>query len=181
MSNALQPVLDVSKLVAWRHALHRCPELGFELSETEGYIERQLRELGIETHSAIGQIGLVGVLRKGDSNRAIGLRADMDALKIQELNTFEYRSKTEGHMHACGHDGHSAMLLGAAEALRSLEFDGTVYFVFQPNEEHGLGAQAMIDDGLFDRFPMDAIYGMHNMPGRPAGQLAMKSGGIMAG
>lgn len=181
MSNTLEPALDISKLVAWRHALHRCPELGFELSETAGYIERQLRELGIETHSEIGQVGLVGVLRKGDSNRAIGLRADMDALKIQELNTFEYRSKTEGHMHACGHDGHSAMLLGAAEALRSLDFDGTVYFVFQPNEEHGLGAQAMIDDGLFDRFPMDAIYGMHNMPGRPAGQLAMKPDGIMAG
>ena len=181
MSNALHPVLDVSKLVAWRHALHRCPELGFQLSETASYIERQLRELGIETHSEIGQVGLVGVLRKGDSNRAIGLRADMDALKIQELNTFEYRSKTEGHMHACGHDGHSAMLLGAAEALRSLDFDGTVYFVFQPNEEHGLGAQAMIDDGLFDRFPMDAIYGMHNMPGRPTGQLAMKPGAIMAG
>lgn len=181
VSNALHPVLDVSKLVAWRHALHRCPELGFELNETAGYIERQLRELGIETHSEIGQVGLVGVLRKGDSNRAIGLRADMDALKIQELNTFEYRSKTEGHMHACGHDGHSAMLLGAAEALRSLDFDGTVYFVFQPNEEHGLGAQAMIDDGLFDRFPMDAIYGMHNMPGRPTGQLAMKPGAIMAG
>lgn len=181
VSNALHPVLDVSKLVAWRHALHRCPELGFQLSETASYIERQLRELGIETHSEIGQVGLVGVLRKGDSNRAIGLRADMDALKIQELNTFEYRSKTEGHMHACGHDGHSAMLLGAAEALRSLDFDGTVYFVFQPNEEHGLGAQAMIDDGLFDRFPMDAIYGMHNMPGRPAGQLAMKPDGIMAG
>ena len=181
MSNTLEPALDMSKLVAWRHALHRCPELGFELNETAGYIERQLRELGIETHSEIGQVGLVGVLRKGDSNRAIGLRADMDALKIQELNTFEYRSKTEGHMHACGHDGHSAMLLGAAEALRSLDFDGTVYFVFQPNEEHGLGAQAMIDDGLFDRFPMDAIYGMHNMPGRPAGQLAMKPDGIMAG
>ena len=181
MSNTLEPALDISKLVAWRHALHRCPELGFKLNETAGYIERQLRELGIETHSEIGQVGLVGVLRKGDSNRAIGLRADMDALKIQELNTFEYRSKTEGHMHACGHDGHSAMLLGAAEALRSLDFDGTVYFVFQPNEEHGLGAQAMIDDGLFDRFPMDAIYGMHNMPGRPAGQLAMKPDGIMAG
>ena len=181
MSNTLEPALDISKLVAWRHALHRCPELGFELNETAGYIERQLRELGIETHSEIGQVGLVGVLRKGDSNRAIGLRADMDALKIQELNTFEYRSKTEGHMHACGHDGHSAMLLGAAEALRSLDFDGTVYFVFQPNEEHGLGAQAMIDDGLFDRFPMDAIYGMHNMPGRPTGQLAMKPGAIMAG
>ena len=181
MSNTLEPALDISKLVAWRHALHRCPELGFELNETAGYIERQLRELGIETHSEIGQVGLVGVLRKGDSNRAIGLRADMDALKIQELNTFEYRSKTEGHMHACGHDGHSAMLLGAAEVLRSLDFDGTVYFVFQPNEEHGLGAQAMIDDGLFDRFPMDAIYGMHNMPGRPAGQLAMKPDGIMAG
>ena len=181
MSNTLEPALDISKLVAWRHALHRCHELGFEINETAGYIERQLRELGIETHSEIGQVGLVGVLRKGDSNRAIGLRADMDALKIQELNTFEYRSKTEGHMHACGHDGHSAMLLGAAEALRSLDFDGTVYFVFQPNEEHGLGAQAMIDDGLFDRFPMDAIYGMHNMPGRPAGQLAMKPDGIIAG
>ena len=181
MSNTLEPALDISKLVAWRHALHRCPELGFELNETAGYIERQLRELGIETHSEIGQVGLVGVLRKGDSNRAIGLRADMDALKIQELNTFEYRSKTEGHMHACGHDGHSAMLLGAAEALASLDFDGTVYFVFQPNKEHGLGAQAMIDDGLFDRFPMDAIYGMHNMPGRPTGQLAMKPGAIMAG
>ena len=181
MSNTLEPALDISKLVAWRHALHRCPELGFELNETAGYIERQLRELGIETHSEIGQVGLVGVLRKGSSSRAIGLRADMDALKIQELNTFEYRSKTEGHMHACGHDGHSAMLLGAAEALRSQDFDGTVYFVFQPNEEHGLGAQAMIDDGLFDRFPMDAIYGMHNMPGRPAGQLAMKPDGIMAG
>jgi len=181
VSNTLEPALDISKLVAWRHALHRCPELGFELNETAGYIERQLRELGIETHSEIGQVGLVGVLCKGSSNRAIGLRADMDALKIQELNTFEYRSKTEGHMHACGHDGHSAMLLGAAEALRSLDFDGTVYFVFQPNEEHGLGAQAMIDDGLFDRFPMDAIYGMHNMPGRPAGQLAMKPDGIMAG
>ena len=181
MSNTLEPALDISKLVAWRHALHRCPELGFELNETAGYIERQLRELGIETHSEFGQVGLVGVLCKGSSNRAIGLRADMDALKIQELNTFEYRSKTEGHMHACGHDGHSAMLLGAAEALRSLDFDGTVYFVFQPNEEHGLGAQAMIDDGLFDRFPMDAIYGMHNMPGRPAGQLAMKPDGIMAG
>jgi len=181
VSNTLEPALDISKLVAWRHALHRCPELGFELNETAGYIERQLRELGIETHSEIGQVGLVGVLCKGSSNRAIGLRADMDALKIQELNTFEYRSKTEGHMHACGHDGHSAMLLGAAEALRSLDFDGTVYFVFQPNEEHGLGAQAMIDDGLFDRFPMDAIYGMHNMPGRPTGQLAMKPGAIMAG
>jgi len=181
VSKALQPVLDVSKLVAWRHALHRCPELGFELGETAGFIERQLQELGIETHSAIGQVGLVGVLRKGSSDKAIGLRADMDALKIQERNTFDYRSKTDGHMHACGHDGHSTMLLGAAEALRSADFDGTVYFIFQPNEEHGLGAQAMIDDGLFDRFPMDAIYGMHNMPGRPAGQLAMKSGPIMAG
>ena len=101
----------------------------------------------------------------------------MDALKIQERNTFDYRSKTEGHMHACGHDGHSAQCCWARQRrCAQPDFDGTVYFVFQPNEEHGLGAQAMIDDGLFDRFPMDAIYGMHNMPGRPAGQLAMKPG-----
>ena len=168
VSKALQPVLDVSKLVAWRHALHRCPELGFELGETAGFIERHCRSWVSKPIAQLGRSVWWAFLRKGSSDKAIGLRADMDALKIQERNTFDHRSKTDGHMHACGHDGHSTMLLGAAEALRSADFDGTVYFIFQPNEEHGLGAQAMIDDGLFDRFPMDAIYGMHNMPGRPA-------------
>jgi hippurate hydrolase len=178
-SEHIQP--DSAALTSWRRTLHRCPELGFALGETAGFIEEQLRGMGIETHGSIGQSGVVGVLRKGSSDKAIGLRADMDALKIHERNTFEYRSKTDGHMHACGHDGHCAMLLGAAQALRQLDFDGTVYFIFQPNEEHGLGAEAMIADGLFDRFPMDAVYAMHNIPGRPAGQIALTPGPIMAG
>ena len=173
--------LDISKLTSWRRTLHRCPELGFALGETAGFIEKQLRGLGIETHANIGQSGIVGVLRKGSSEKSIGLRADMDALKIHELNTFDYRSETDGHMHACGHDGHCAMLLGAADALRNLDFDGTVYFIFQPNEEHGLGAKAMIEDRLFDRFPMDAVYAMHNIPGRPSGQIALTPGPMMAG
>ncbi len=181
MSKLSQPVLDAGKLTRWRQTLHRCPELGFELTETAQYIAEQLRAMGIETHTEIGKSGIVAALSKGSSNKAIGLRADMDALKIQELNTFDHRSQTDGCMHACGHDGHSAMLLGAAEALLEIDFNGTVYFIFQPDEEHGLGAQTMIDDGLFDRFEMDAIYGMHNIPGRPAGQLAIKPGPIMAG
>ncbi len=170
-----------AEMVTWRRDLHQCPELGFEVPVTADYITKKLKSFGIETHTEIGQTGIVGVLKKGSSRKSIGLRADMDALKIHEQNDFDYKSKTDGQMHACGHDGHSSMLLGAAKALKDLEFDGTVYFIFQPNEEHGLGAQAMIDDGLFERFPMEAVYGMHNMPGRPAGQLAMKAGPIMAG
>jgi len=175
------PNLSEAEMISWRHDLHRCPELGFEVPETAAYIADKLKSFGIDTHTGIGKTGIVGVLKKGTSDKAIGLRADIDALKIQEMNTFDHKSKIDGHMHACGHDGHSTMLLGAAKALRDLDFDGTVYFIFQPNEEHGLGAQAMIDDGLFDRFPMETIYGMHNIPGRPAGQLAMKAGPIMAG
>ena len=183
--------MNTDQLVEWRRHLHRYPELGFDVEKTAQFVADKLVSFGLEVHTNIGQSGVVGVLTKGNSSpnssptdkpaRAIGLRADMDALKIQERNEFEYQSRHPGQMHACGHDGHSIMLLGAAQALVNTEFNGTVYFIFQPDEEHGLGAKAMIDDGLFERFPMASIYGMHNMPGLPPGQLAMKSGPIMAG
>ena len=172
---------DIETMIAWRRQLHRNPEVGFEVNDTAAFVAKKLRSFGIEVHAGIGQTGLVGVLTRGNSGSAIGLRADMDALLVQELNDFEHRSQNSGKMHACGHDGHTTMLLGAAQALTQQDFNGTVYFIFQPNEEHGLGAQAMIDDGLFERFPMQFIYGMHNMPGQPLGLLAMKSGAIMAG
>jgi len=165
----------------WRQHLHQHPETGFEVHDTAAFVAQKLSEFGLQVHTQIGAVGVVGVLKRGTSNQAIGLRADMDALAIQELNDFTYKSQNHGRMHACGHDGHTAMLLGAAQELAATgNFDGTVYFVFQPDEEHGAGAQAMIDDGLFERFPMQAIYGLHNMPGMPAGQMAMNSGGVMA-
>ena len=170
-----------SEMSQWRRQLHSQPETGFDVQQTASFVADQLESFGIEVHTGIGQTGLVGVLRNGDSENAIGLRADMDALQIQEMNTFDYRSKNEGRMHACGHDGHSAMLLGAAKQMAATRnFNGTVYFIFQPNEEHGLGAQAMIDDGLFERFPMQSVFGIHNMPGMEAGRLAMRSGAVMA-
>jgi amidohydrolase len=165
----------------WRRQIHRHPETGFDVEQTASFVAKRLESFGLEVHSGIGQTGLVGVLRNGESNRAIGLRADMDALQIQEHNTFDHKSQNEGRMHACGHDGHSAMLLGAAKHLAATRnFDGTIYFIFQPNEEYGLGAQAMIDDGLFERFPMQSVFGIHNMPGMEAGRLAMRSGAVMA-
>ena len=166
---------------SWRQQLHQYPELEFDVAGTADFIVSKLQEFGIEVHPGIGKTGVVGVLTKGQGNSAIGLRADMDGLQIQELNAFDHRSRIDGQMHACGHDGHMSMLLGAAQILAEQEFNGTVYFIFQPDEEHGKGALAMIDDGLFERFPMQAVYGMHNMPGKPLGQLAMKTGGIMAG
>ncbi len=181
MKQTLLPRALHQQMIEWRHHLHRYPELGFEVPQTAAFVAEQLGEFGLQVHTGIGKTGVVGVLSRGESNAAIGLRADIDALKIHELNDFDYRSAHDGKMHACGHDGHSAMLLGAARALCESPFNGTVYFIFQPNEEHGLGAQAMLDDGLLQRFPMDAVYGMHNMPGMPRGQLAMKSGAIMAG
>ncbi len=181
MKQPLSPQALHKQMSDWRRHLHRYPELGFEVPQTAEFVAAKLREFGVEVHTGIGQTGVVGALSRGNSHSAIGLRADIDALKIQELNDFDHRSAHEGKMHACGHDGHSAMLLGAARMMCDLPFDGTVYFIFQPNEEHGLGAQAMVDDGLFERFPMDGVYGMHNMPGQPRGQLAMKSGAIMAG
>jgi len=171
----------VDQMIQWRHQLHRFPECGFEVKQTSEFIADKLMSFGIEVVRNVGQTGVVGILTRGDGNRSIGLRADMDALHIHEQNDFEYCSQNSGQMHACGHDGHSAMLLGAAQYLaESANFDGTVYFIFQPDEEHGQGAQAMIDDGLFDRFSMDAVYGMHNLPGLPEGHLIVRPGSLMA-
>ena len=166
--------------IGWRQDIHKHPELGFGEQRTAGVIAEMLDRFGIETHTGIGRTGVVGVLCRGNSKRSIGLRADIDALPIQEANTFPHRSVKDRQFHGCGHDGHTAMLLAAAQTLASGDtFDGTVHFIFQPNEENGLGALAMMEDGLFDRFAMDAVYGMHNMPGIPAGNFAVRKGPMM--
>ena len=168
------------ELRAWRHDIHRHPELGFNEVRTADKVAGLLDKFGIDVHRKIGTTGVVGVLKRGNSDQSMGLRADMDALPIQECNSFEHRSTNDGVFHGCGHDGHTAMLLGAARQLaESGNFDGTVNFIFQPSEEDGRGALAMIGDGLFERFPMDAVYGMHNMPGIPAGHFAVRKGAIM--
>lgn len=172
---------ELPRLVALRHELHAHPELAFEEHRTADLVVRVLEKAGIEVHRGLAGTGVVGVLRAGRSPRAIGLRADMDALPIEEENTFPHRSRHPGRMHACGHDGHTAMLLAAAEYLAATrEFDGTVYFIFQPAEEGEGGARAMIEDGLFTRFPMDAVFGLHNWPGLPVGQIAVHRGPVMA-
>jgi amidohydrolase len=164
-----------------RRTIHAHPELRYEESQTSDLVAKSLTEWGIEVHRGLGKTGVVGILKRGSSNRSIGLRADMDALPIQEINSFEHRSRHEGKMHACGHDGHTAMLLGAARHLvKHGEFDGTIVFIFQPAEEGGAGAQAMIDDGLFTKFPVDAVFGIHNWPGMPTGQFGVTEGPIMA-
>lgn len=168
-----------------RRDLHAHPELAFDEHRTAALVAEHLRRLGIEVHEGIARTGVVGCLRTGGSARAIGLRADMDALPLPELNTFPHRSRHEGRMHACGHDGHTAMLLGAAEALVKLRddggFDGTIYFIFQPAEEHEGGGRVMVEEGLFQRFPMQMIFGLHNWPGLPAGSIAVVDGPVMAG
>ena len=165
----------------WRHDIHRHPELAFEENRTAGIVAGLLTEWGIEVHREVGKTGVVGVLKKGSGSRAIGLRADMDALKIHEQNEFAHRSTHDGKMHACGHDGHTAMLLGAARQLSAEgEFDGTVVFIFQPAEEHGDGARAMIADDLFERFPVDDVYAIHNFPSLETGHFAVRAGSIMA-
>ncbi|CAM3833180.1 M20 aminoacylase family protein [Rheinheimera salexigens] len=169
------------QVIDWRKHIHKHPEFGFEEVDTAKMVAEKLEEFGLEVHRNIGKTGVVGILKCGESARSIGLRADMDALQITEQNTFDHVSVNKGLMHACGHDGHTAMLLGAAHELaRTRNFDGTAYFIFQPCEEHGLGAKAMIDDGLFTRWQIDAIYGMHNLPGIPAGQFATRPGSLMA-
>ena len=166
----------------WRRDIHAHPELGFEETRTSAIVAQKLREFGCEVHTGIGRTGVVGVLRAGSGARTIGLRADMDALPIHEANGFEHRSTHDGRMHACGHDGHTTMLLAAARYLgQTLRFDGTVHFIFQPAEEGLGGAQAMIADGLFERFPCQAVFGMHNRPGLPLGKFAVRSGPMMAG
>lgn len=165
----------------WRRQLHAIPELAFAETLTAQFIARTLAECGIEVHRGVGGTGVVGVLRRGRSARAIGLRAEMDALPIAEGNGFSHRSGHPGCMHACGHDGHTAMLLAAGRYLaQSARFDGTVHLVFQPAEETGSGALAMLRDGLFERFACDAIFAMHNRPSLPVGQFAVRSGPMMA-
>ena len=166
---------------AWRHDFHKHPELGFNEERTSRKIASILEEFGLKVFTGIGKTGVVAVLRNGKSKRAIGFRADMDGLPIQEENNFSYRSIYDNVFHGCGHDGHSAMLLGAAYTLSRQKdsLHGTLYFIFQPNEENGKGALAMIDDGLFKRFSMQEIYGLHNMPGLPAGKFVVREGSIM--
>ncbi|HET9555153.1 MAG TPA: amidohydrolase [Anaeromyxobacteraceae bacterium] len=170
------------EMIGWRHHLHAHPEFGFEEAGTAAFVAARLRAFGLdEVIERVGGTGVVGTLRRGSGRRAIALRADMDALRIGEQGTPAWRSRTPGVMHACGHDGHVAMLLGAARALAAEGgFDGTVRFVFQPAEEWGKGALAMLEDGLLERFPFSEIYGLHNMPGLPAGQLSTRAGAVMS-
>ncbi len=170
------------ELTLWRRDLHAHPELGFEEERTSDLVAERLAGFGIEVHRGIGKTGVVGRLRLGNSPRAIGLRADMDCLPILEANTFAHRSRHPGKMHACGHDGHTTMLLGAARYLaETRNFDGTVHFIFQPAEEGIGGAAAMLKDGLFERFPCDAVFGMHNRPGLAVGKFQIRPGAMMAG
>jgi len=169
------------EMTAWRRDLHRHPETAFEEHRTSEMVARQLESFGIAVHRGLGKTGVVGRLKVGSGARSIGLRADMDALHIQEQNTFEHRSTNAGRMHACGHDGHTAMLLGAAKYLaETRNFDGTVHFIFQPAEENEGGGRAMVADGLFEKFPCDSVYGMHNYPGVPVGRFEMRPGPMMA-
>ncbi|MFO1227515.1 M20 aminoacylase family protein [Roseateles sp.] len=170
-----------AEITALRRDIHRHPELCFHEERTSDLIAQALTQWGIPVHRGLGKTGVVGVVRNGDSPRAVGLRADIDALPITERNSFPHASTISGRMHACGHDGHTAMLLAAAKYLAThRNFDGTVYLVFQPAEEGGGGAREMIKDGLFERFPMEAIFGAHNWPGLAAGQFALKSGPVFA-
>jgi len=173
---------DHDALTTIRHDLHAHPELGMEEHRTAELVARKLEEWGIEVHRGIGGTGVVGVLRAGSGNRAVGLRADMDALPMQEATDLPFRSTAPGRMHACGHDGHTAMLLGAAKYLaETRNFSGTVNLIFQPGEEGCGGALAMLEDRLFERFPCDTIYGMHNRTGMEVGTFAVREGPAMAG
>ncbi len=168
---------DAAAITTLRRDIHAHPELCFQEQRTSDVIAKALTDWGIPVHRGLGTTGVVGIIKNGTSSRAVGLRADIDALPMQEGNTFAHASKHPGKMHACGHDGHTAMLLAAAKHLsRHRNFDGTVYLVFQPAEEGGGGAREMIKDGLFSLFPMEAMFGAHNWPGMAVGQFALKSG-----
>ncbi len=170
------------EMTQWRRQLHRHPEICYEEVWTSDFIAGKLAEFGIDVVRGLAGTGVVGILKgKTDTGRSIGLRADMDGLPMPETNDFEYKSKTDGQMHACGHDGHMTMLLGAARYLsETRNFDGTVYFIFQPAEEGGAGAAKMIDEGLFADYQMETVWGMHNWPGLPAGEIAVSEGASMA-
>ena len=180
--NLLDSIVSQSaQIVAIRRDIHAHPELCFQENRTSDLVAAKLTEWGIPIHRGLGTTGVVGIIKGGDSPRAIGLRADMDALPLQEFNTFAHASQHQGKMHACGHDGHTAMLLAAAQHLaKHRHFDGTVYLIFQPAEEGGGGAREMIKDGLFKQFPMQAVFGMHNWPGPKVGTFAVSPGPVMA-
>jgi hippurate hydrolase len=170
-----------AEMCSWRQHLHQFPETAFDEINTAKFISEKLISFGLDVHQGLGRTGVVASLSCGKSSKKIALRADMDALFIQEKNQLSYKSQNDGIMHACGHDGHSAMLLGTAKYLAThANFDGTVYFIFQPAEEGRAGARQMIDDGLFDLFPADCVFGLHNFPDVPQGHFAIKSGAMMA-
>jgi amidohydrolase len=180
LNRAAELQADVTE---WRHHLHENPEILYEVHETAAFVAQKLSEFGVdEIVTGIGRTGVVGLIKgRGKGEKVIGLRADMDALPLQEITGKDWASKTDGRMHACGHDGHTAMLLGASKYLaETRNFDGTVAVIFQPAEEGGAGALAMVEDGLMDRFNIKEVYGMHNMPGMPVGTFAIRKGGIMA-
>ncbi|MFC0281512.1 amidohydrolase [Falsigemmobacter intermedius] len=175
------PSALLQEMTAWRRHLHRHPEFGFEETATAAFVAGKLRSFGLEVTEGVGGTGVVGTLRRGQSPRAIALRADMDALRIRETGSADWASQTPGVMHACGHDGHTAMLLGAASLLAAEGgFDGTVRFIFQPAEEWGRGALAMLEDGLMARFPFEEIYGLHNLPGLAVGSFCTRAGAVMS-
>ncbi len=165
-----------------RRDIHAHPELAFEEARTASLVVRHLKKWGIETHTGMAKTGVVGVIHgKKNNGKGIALRADMDCLPIHETNTFEHKSRNQGRMHACGHDGHTTMLLGAARYLaETRNFDGTAYVIFQPAEEGGGGGQVMVQEGLFERFPANEVYALHNWPGLPPGQMAVRAGPVMA-
>ena len=170
------------EMTAWRRDIHAHPELGFEEVRTSELVAKKLKSWGLDVHKGLGKTGVVGTLRVGNDTRSIGLRADMDALPMPEANQFDYRSTKENVMHACGHDGHTTMLLGAAKYLAETKnFEGCVHFIFQPAEEGVGGAKAMVEEGLFEQFPCDSVYGMHNRPGMSVGKFGMRPGSAMAG
>jgi hippurate hydrolase len=170
-----------TEMCSWRQHLHQFPETAFDEINTAKFISEKLISFGLDVHQGLGRTGVVASLSCGKGSKKIALRADMDALFIQEKNQLSYKSQNDGIMHACGHDGHSAMLLGTAKYLAThANFDGTVYFIFQPAEEGRAGARQMIDDGLFDLFPADCVFGLHNFPDVPQGHFAIKSGAMMA-
>lgn len=180
--NLLEPILsDVAEITRIRRDIHAHPELCFQEERTADVIAKALTDWGIPIHRGLGKTGVVGIVKAGTSTRAVGLRADIDALPMTEHNTFPHASTHKGKMHACGHDGHTAMLLAAAKHFsKHRNFDGTVYLIFQPAEEGGGGAREMIKDGIFEKFPMEAVFGAHNWPGMPVGMVGLNPGAMMA-
>ena len=174
-------ICDHEEMIQWRRDLHAHPEIAFKEFRTSKFVADHLEKFGIEVHLGMAKTGVIGRLKVGNGNRAIALRADMDALPLEEKNNFDHRSEISGMMHACGHDGHTTMLLGAAKYLAEKKsFDGTVYFIFQPAEEGEGGGKVMVDEGLFDKFPVENVFGLHNWPGMAVGKFGIAAGPMMA-